>query len=364
MPATGRQRVTIQDVAKAAGVSTSSVSNYLNGRHNHLRADTLERIRQSIAALNYSPSHVARQLKTGHSPLIGLLMPSVVSPYHGELALALDEAAQRRGFRAVLGNGHRNPEREKAFIDELVSYGVRGIVVTSELRDPDVMQGYLRRGIAFVLFDLRSADLRIDGVDVATIDNVSATAMAVDHLVELGHRKIAYVTPPPFSASRIARMNGYVQALERHGLGKPMIISTDSGGAGEPGGDSRLAYFGQQAAAQLAQFSPRPTAVVAMNDIVAIGVVAGLHQMGLDVPADVSLVGIDDIQLAGLMVPTLSTMRPDYARMAEDAIAYLESRLAEPGLPARETVYAPTLIVRESSAAPRPAKARNVSKRQ
>ena len=354
MPGSRRQRVTIQDVAKAAEVSTSSVSNYLNGRLNHLRLETRERIRHSIAALDYSPSTVARQLKTGHTPMLGLLMPSVVSPYHGELALALDEAAQRCGFRPVLGNGHRDAGREKAFIDELVSYGVRGIIVTSELRNPLVMLEYVRRGVAFVLFDLRSSELKIDGVDVVTIDNALATSMAVDHLVALGHRAIAYVTPPPLSASRIARMHGYAGALERHGLGAPMIIQQDSDLAAEQGGDSKLAYFGQRVAAQLLQFERRPTAVVAMNNILAIGLVAGLHKLGLSVPGDMSLVGIDDIQLAGLMVPTLTTLRSDYTRMADNAIECLRSRLATPGMARRESVYAPELIVRESSAAPKP----------
>ena len=347
-----KQRVTIQDVAKAAGVSTSSVSNYLNHRHKHLHFDTLERIRKSIETLNYSPSTVARQLKTGHTPMLGLLMPSIVSPYHGELALALEEAAQRCGFRPVLGNGHRDAVREKAFIDELVSYGVRGIIVTTELRNPLVMLEYVRRGIAFVLFDLRTSELKMEGVDVATIDNALATSMAVDHLVSLGHRSIAYVTPTSLSASRIARMSGYAKAMERHGLGAPMIISKDSDSAVDQGGDSRLAYFGQRVAAQLLEFHPRPTAVIAMNDILAIGLVAGLHKLGLSVPGDMSLVGIDDIQLAGLMVPTLTTLRPDYVRMANNAIDCLQSRLADPGLPSRESIYAPELIVRESSAPP------------
>lgn len=351
MPRSRLQRVTIQDVARAAEVSTTSVSNYLNGRLNHLRDETIARIQQSIATLNYSPSTVARQLKTGHTPMLGLLMPSVANPYHAELALALDTAAQRCGFRPVLGNGHRDAEREQAFIDELVGYGVRGVIVTSELRNPRVMLNYVPRGIAFVLFDLRSSELKMPGADVVSIDNELATSMAVDHLVALGHRTIAYVTPTPLSASRLARLKGYQNALERQGLGIPVVISKDSDSAAGQG-DSELAYFGQRVAAQLVQHEPRPTAVIAMNDILAIGLIAGLHKLGLNVPADISVVGIDDIQLAGLMVPTLTTLRPDYVGMATNAIDCLQSRLADPGLPSRESIYAPELIVRESSAPP------------
>lgn len=343
-------------VAQAAGVSISSVSNYLNGRHNHLREETLQRIRASIETLKYSPSAVARQLKTGHTPMLGLLMPSVANPYHAELALALDTAAQKRGYRTVLGNGHRDAKREREFIEELVSYGIRGIIVTSDLRDPTVISDYVRRGIAFVLFDVRLSEMATVGVDMVSIDNGLTTTMAVDHLVALGHRDIAYVTTPVLSANRIARRAGYVQAVKAHGLGQPLVVGEQVDQAAFQG-DSGLAHFGQHVAAELFELPRRPTAAIALNDILAIGVFAGLHKLGLNVPTDCSLVGIDDIQLAGLMVPTLTTLRPDHAGMAEKAIALLQTRLKEPDLPNRESVFAPELIVRESSAPPSQGKA-------
>lgn len=342
------KRATIQEVANAAGVSVTSVSNYLNGRHNHLRAETQARIEESIKQLNYSPSSVARQLKTGHTPLLGVLMPSIVNPYHSELALAIDEAAQQRGFRPVLGNSHRDGKREKAFIEELVGYGVRGFIITTELSDLEVMRDCQKKGIAFVLFDLRASEMKIPGVDVVSIDNVMTTTMAVDHLVALGHRVIAYATPPRLSASRKARLSGYETAVARHGLA-PVVI----GGNRAPNADqsdSNMAYFGQSLAVDLLQQTPRPTAVICMNDILAIGILAGLHKQGLSVPKDMSLVGIDDIQLSGLIVPTMTSLRPDYQKLAETAIDCLQSRLAAPNSPGREFVFAPDLIARESSA--------------
>lgn len=338
-------------VAKDAGVSISSVSNYLNGRHRHLRGETSERIRHSIEALNYSPSGVARQLKTGHTPMLGLLMPSIANPYHAELALALDAAAQKHGYRTVLGNGHRDAEQERAFIEELVNYGIRCIIVTSELRDPALIRDYVRRGIVFVLFDLRSANMRHDGVDMVSIDNELTTSMAVDHLVALGHTRIAYATSPLLSANRLSRRDGYLRAIRRHGLSPPIVIGADVDQTVYRG-DSALAHFGQTIASQLLEQQPHPTAVIALNDILAIGVYAGLHKLGFSVPTDFSLVGIDDIQLAGLMVPTLTTLRPDYSGMAEKVISFLTSRQHNPELPNREAVFSPELIVRESSAPP------------
>ena len=283
--------------------------------------------------------------------MIGVLMPSVANPYHAELALAIDAAAARRGFRPVLGNGHRDAELERAFIEELVSDGVRGFIVTSELRSPVVMQDFVQRGTAFVLFDLRATELKVSGVDMVSIDNSLATSMAVDHLVSIGHRNIAYVTATPVSASRITRLNGYAAALERHGLGPPRVISENTDPAADRS-DSGLAAFGQRVASQLLQMTPQPTAVIAMNDILAVGLSAGLHRLGVKVPEEISLVGIDDIQFAALMTPTLTTLRPDYVGMAERAIENLQSRLTDRSLPSRESVYAPELIARESSAPP------------
>ena len=345
------RRATIQDVAKDAGVSASSISNYQNGRLNHLRPETVARIEASIRKLNYSPSGIARQLKTGHTPILGLLTPSIVNPYHAELAQALEVAAQSQGFRPILGNGFRDEELEKGFIDELISYGVKGFIVTSELRNPKIMVDYVRRGIAFVLFDLRAAELKMEGVDVVSIDNSQATSMAVDHLAALGHRSIAYVTSKPFSANRVARMSGYVDAMRRHNLAEPVVIDKEGAIAANQL-DSKLAVYGQHIAGEVFKIPERPTALITMNDILAIGMFAGLNKLGLNVPKDISLVGIDDIHFASLIAPSLTTIRPDYERMADRAIECLKSRLADNSLPGRESIYAPELVVRESSAPP------------
>ncbi|MDR1934258.1 MAG: LacI family transcriptional regulator, partial [Candidatus Accumulibacter sp.] len=327
MPESKMQRVTIQHVAKAAGVSVSSVSHYQNGRRHHLRPETIERIKKSIEELGYSPSRIARQLKSGQTPMVGLLIPSIDNPYHAELALVLDCEAQKAGFRPVLGNGQRDAVREKAFIDELIEYGMRGFISTSELRDTTAMGEYVRRGIAFVLFDLRLSDIGFDGVDVVSIDNCRATSMAVDHLAALGHRRIAYVTATPLSANRAARLDGYTMALERNGLGAPIVISIKDDGNSEAG-DSGLAGFGEKAAEKLLRSYPEVTAAIGINSIVTLGLCAGLQQLGVEVPRDISLIGIDNIKFSSMMVPSITTLGADYSAMAAQAIDYLRTRLA------------------------------------
>lgn len=339
---------TIQDVAKAAGVSPSSVSNFLNGRHDQMRPETQERIRQSIASLAYSPSAVARQLKTGHTPMLGLLVPSVANAYHGELAEALDSAAQSLGFRLILGNGHSDGEREQGFIEELVGYGVRGIVVACEQKRPERMRDLVRQGAAFVIFDERAREPGMPGVDVVNINNAEATAIAVEHLAALGHRRIAYVGPRPQTASRQARLRGYNSALARLGLEAPLVIGEDAESLATLA-DAEPARLARHAAGIIAASRPMPTAVLALNDTLAIGLLTCLREMGLDVPADISVVGVDDIQFARLSAPPLSTLRPPYARMADAAIRCLQSRLEDPSLPGRVQIFSPELIVRASS---------------
>jgi DNA-binding LacI/PurR family transcriptional regulator len=342
------QRVTIQHVAKAAGVSVSSISHYQNGRRHHLRPETIERIKKAIEELGYAPSRVARQLKSGQTPMVGLLVPSIDNPYHAELALALDYEAQKVGFRLVLGNGQRDAAREKAFIDELVEYGVRGFISTSELRNTAAMGEYIRRGIAFVLFDLHLSDIRFDGVDVVSIDNAQATSMAVDHLVALGHRHIAYVTATPLSANRAARLDGYTKALKRNGLGAPIVISIKDDKNNEIG-DSGLATFGEKAAQKLVNSYPEATAAIGINSIVTLGLCAGLQQLGIDVPKDISLIGIDNIRFSSMLAPTITCLAADYGAMVSQAVDYLQTRLADPGIHSRETIYVPELIVRQST---------------
>jgi DNA-binding LacI/PurR family transcriptional regulator len=342
------RRVTIQDVARAAGVSVSSVSHYQNGRHQHLRPETIERIRKCIADLGYSPSRAARQLQSGQTTMVGILVPSIDNPYHADLALALDQEAQKAGFRPVLGNGQRDAAREKVFIDELVEYGVRGFVSTSELRDAKAMGEYVKQGIAFVLFDLRLADIGgLGGIDVVSIDNALVTSKAVDYLVALGHRQVAFVTTTPPSANRMARLGGYVKALERNGLCAPIVISVKDENTDI--GDSGLASFGERVAEKLIAY-PDVTAAIGINSIVTLGLCAGLQRLGIEVPRDISLIGVDNIKFSSMMAPGITSLGADYGAMAAQAVDYLRTRLASPATPGREAIYVPELIVRQSTA--------------
>ena len=344
--------VTIQDVARAAGVSAASVSNLLNGRVDRMRHQTRARIEAVIASLGYKPNAAARQLKTGHVPMLGLLVPTVANPFFGELAVAVERAAQAQGYHLLLCNTLRDLAREREFAEELVAYGVRGLLTASALTDPAEILSLTRRGVSLVAFDVQRMDIVIDGIDVVTMDNRKATALAVDHLAKLGHSRIAYVTAPSGTISRAARLRGYKEALGRHGLGDGIVVIENTPQGEAAYGDTELAELGRRAAHRLVAEPRVPTAVIAVNDMCALGLISGLRETGRSVPDDMSVVGIDDIHLASLLAPKLTTIRQPLSAMADAAVGRLTARLADPASPAGEHVFEPELVIRDSTRPP------------
>lgn len=345
------RETTIQDVARAARVSASSISNYLNGRHDQMRADTRERIREVIEALDYKPNSAARQLKTGHAPMLGLLVPTIANQFFGELAAEIEMAAQKYGFRTLLCNTLREKEREREFAAELVSYGIRGLILGSAIRDREGVLGLIQRGVSVVAFDVMSADMGIDGLDVVTIDNSQATRMAVQYLADLGHRNIAYVTAPLGTIGRDARLRGFEQGLASRDLTDQGVVIVENAPKSRPAyGDTDLVQLGRQAAMRLCAQKERPTAIIAMNDLIATGIAMGLREAGVSIPDEMSLVGIDDVAIAKMMMPALTTIRQPFPDMAEAAVVALCARISNQNLPVSETVFTPELIVRGSTA--------------
>ena len=347
--------LTIQDVARAAGVSSTSISNYLNGRLGEMRLETRQRIATAIKDLGFTPNSAARQLKTGNAPILGLLVPSVVNPYFGELAAAVDAAAEKKGYRVVLCNTQREPERELAFVRELAAYGVRGILATTMLQNKEAMSRLIKQGVAFVFLEPLGANPGVDCVDVVSTNNVLALEKAVDFLVGLGHTSIAYATATLLTPHRIERVQGFRNAVGRHRLTNcPVVTDEDIPEYSATRRDADLAQFGHLAAAHIMNLRPaasRPTAVIAMNDLVALAMMFAFLERGMRIPDDVSIVGIDDIQLSGFTFPTLTTVRQPFAQIAESAIDRICARLADPTRPGAIVALDPTLIVRASSAA-------------
>ena len=337
---------TIDDVARHAGVSISTVSNVLNGRESRMRTETLARVQQAIAELGFRPNQSARRLKTGHMPMIGLLVPSIANPFFGSLVRWVEEAAIARGYGVLLCNTQRSADRELEYAQAFMAQGVKCVILGSSLQAQQHLAPLIEGGLAAVSFD-RTAQHAPLPMDYVSLDNHRAGAMAAEHLLALGHRKLVYVSAPVRSVSRVARLDGAREACARAGVKLETHVSDVTVAQAE----MEMAEIGRAAAHALKKQRGKATGFVAMNDMVAIGLMAGLRDAGRQVPDDVSVVGIDDLFLGQYISPTLSTVRQPMQAMATAAVERVLARLKAIDEPPHELVFMPELVVRESTAA-------------
>lgn len=342
-------KATIGDVAKLAKVSISTVSNVLNGRAARMRPETQERILNAIKELGYSPNQAARQLKTGHSPFLGLIVPSVANPYFGVFARLVEDAALEKGYQVLLCNSDRDPTREKKYAEALWGYGVKGLILGSSLEKFDYLEDLLRKGMQAVAFDRLSQDSDAIAIDSVGVDNVQTTRLLTKHLLSLGHTRIAFASGPISTVSRLNRLKGYRMSLEEANIELAPELVWEASTANY--GDAATVDLGRQAAHDLLSRATPPTAILCINDMYAFGVYAGARDLGLSIPDDLSVTGIDDIELAEVVEPPLTTVRQpirDIARMAvERLVGRLRGDVDE--TPIHQTM-SPKLIVRASTA--------------
>lgn len=342
------ERVTIQDVAKAAGVSNSSVSNFMNGNLHRLGADARSRIGDAIAALNFHPNQAARQLKTGKTRGIALVVPSIVNPFNGHLVFSIEQAAVKAGYGVHLCNTMRNTKLEKDFLDSLIGIGVTSLIT--------IAPGNSRSGfystwpeLSVVAVDANRADLKLAKVDTVNMDHEAAVALAAEHLYNLGHRQIAYVTDPLITHSRASRLSGFRKAMKEYGLSDEGVVLLEQGGDVPDIADAEMVDVGRHAAAEVLALNPKPTAVIAFNDMIALGLLASFRASGVSVPKDISLVGVDDVWVSQLSYPALTTVRQPIEAMARVAVDRMIAPTSETG-PGSDTLFLPELIVRETCA--------------
>jgi DNA-binding LacI/PurR family transcriptional regulator len=335
---------TIQDVARHAAVSVSTVSNVLNGRADRMRPETLARVESAIAALRFRPSTLARRLKTGQTPLLGLLVPSMANPMYGYIAREIETCAQERfGYRLVIGSTYRDRAKESAFFDDLLAHGVRRVIVISSLADERHFESAVERGMVVVSYDRGATPGQRSRVDHVMPDNFAAARLATNHLIEKGHRRLAFATVAGMTMSRSAKIAGFQAAAAAAGLERPL----------NEYGDSVIAEVGRATALQLARLRTPPTGIVALNDLMALGLMAGLRDAGRRVPDDVSVVGIDGLFLAALSHPMLTTVQLPVREMAQAMVERALRPDVDCAASEHEIVFTPTLLVeRESVAAP------------
>ncbi|MEQ7128979.1 LacI family DNA-binding transcriptional regulator [Actinopolymorpha sp. B11F2] len=346
--ASGGASVTIRDVASAAKVSPSTVSNLLNGRDARMHPRTRERVARAINELGYRPSRVARQLRTGRAQVIGLVVPSVANPFWGSFARTVEAEALRDQHQVLLCNSERDPAREHGYIEELWAGGVRSVILGTSLPSLDHLRPFTERGLRLVAFDRERQAGDPPGLVSVSVDNHRGGYLATQHLLDLGHRRIGFISGAIATVSRGRRLAGYRAALAdaRVRYRRQLVWSNPGKGFG----DGESAELGRQGLTALLRLAEPPTAVVTINDMYAIGACAAARDAGLAVPGrgrGISIVGFDDITIAELYNPPLSTIRQPLADMARFA---LDAIRTQAGDGPESTVMAPQLVARASTA--------------
>ena len=309
--------------------------------------EILRRVQEAIAELGYQPNQAARLLKTGHTPLIGLLVPSISNPIYGSLAREVEVVAQEEyGYRILVGNTYRDPQKEMSFLGDLLSHGIRGVIIVS----PSLEQGHfkesIRRGLVAVSYDRRSLpDTKLE-VDYVSMDNAEAARIAVNYLIENGHRRLAFVTASGKTVSRMDKIESFLVETKKANLSETSEVI--EGKASTVYGDAEMAQVGRTLATQIASRTNRPTGIVAMNDMLAIGLILGFQSAGLRVPQDVSVVGFDDMFLSGFIEPGITTVRLPLQEMAKTMVSRIVFRLGNPQARTEEFSFAPQLVIRGS----------------
>ncbi|WP_326685994.1 MULTISPECIES: LacI family DNA-binding transcriptional regulator [unclassified Streptomyces] len=330
--------VGIKEVARAAGVSVGTVSNVIN-RPGMVAEETRLRVQSAIARLGYVRSEAARHLRAGHSRIIALLVLDMANPFFVDVASGAERAARAAGLGVMLCNSAQSPAEEAEYLALFAEQRVRGVLVTPTDTTGRNLAAFQRHGIPFVSVDrvVPSAE----GCSVS-VDDIEGAGLAVRHLLESGHRDLAYVSGPMQLSQCRDRHTGALRMLRETGV---------DAGLRHIEGERMDVAAGRDAGARLLGMSPRPTAVFCANDLMALGVLQALYGAGVSVPEEVALVGYDDIEFAAAAAVPLTSVRQPAYRMGRAAADLL---IDETGQDAarhehRRIVLQPELVVRASS---------------
>lgn len=328
---------TMRDVAELAGVSIQTVSCVVNNT-GAISAETRERVWKAIAQLGYRRDPIARSMRTGQTGLIGLLVLNITNPVLSLIASAVEAAALAAGSRVVLYNVGEDLRRQQEYLGASADGLIDGLILVNAIDHEKTLAFLEKENVAAVLIDCL-ANTRIPSV---AVDNVRAAYLATEYAIQKGHRRIAHLAASSTLLIARQRQQGYVQALADYGLSYQKIVISH--------GEQWNYQAGYEAMQELLHSEPVPTAVFAASDEMAIGAYRALAEAGLSVPADMSVIGFDDIDVAAFVVPALTTIRQPYVEIASQAVSLLFKRIAGELPEATPITLPPELIVRQSVA--------------
>lgn len=289
-------RPTSKDVARLAGVSRTTVSMILNNTPEaRISESTRERVLQAVAQLKYSPNHVARGLKTSRTHTLALVIPSITNPFYAHVAQGVEDIAHAHGYTVFLCNAYRDSDREEKYVRALLQRQVDGVILVGAPSGLRVAEELVAEGVVVVTLDREVIHPEIERV---LVDHFRGGWIAADLLHRLGHREVAFISGPIHNTARRDRLDGFRAAFTEHGLSFPFEHLLTGPAEASARQDDYELRNGYRLAKEVLVRMPEITAIACVNDMSAIGVLQALHEAGQRVPADVSVIGYDDIPLA------------------------------------------------------------------
>ncbi|MBM4431963.1 MAG: LacI family transcriptional regulator [Chloroflexi bacterium] len=333
---------TMKDVAKAAGVSVTTVSHVINETR-FVSEELRSRVNRVMEELNYHPNTLARSLRLGITHTIALIVPDNSNPFFAEVSRVAEMVGFENDFSVILCNSDKNVDREAAYLEMLTAKQVDGIIFIAAGSSQEHLESIAAQGIPVVVAD-REVPQTL--ADVVLVNHEQGGYDATRYLLSLGHRRVACIAGPARLTPSSQRVQGYRRALAEAGIAidEELVVSCTESYVG-----------GEIAMAHLLRLDRPPTAVFTYNDVTAIGALRAARNVGVDVPGDLSIVGFDDIALASATVPALTTVAQPIADLATIATELLIERIRNvaAGRPGRRVVLDTKLVVRESCAPPR-----------
>ncbi len=330
------KRITMHDVSQEAGVSLMTVSRVINGKDD-VSFDTRNRVLQVIEKLNYRPSSIARGLATQRTGTLGVVVPDISNPFFASLVRSAEDEAYAKNYSVFLGNTNEEQDREIAVLQLLEDNQVDGLILCSSRLDDEIISASLEHFASVVLVFRENIG---PNVGIVTLDDVLGAQLAIEHLIRSGHRNIGLLSGPVRSLSTKGRYEGYQKTLKAANIPIKQEWIRNCHPTIEAG---------QAKASELLKNNPEITALFCHNDLIAVGAMQACLQLGLTVPKDIAIIGYDDIKLAALVTPSLTTIHSPIAEIGARAIQMLLEQMSDTSLKPTQTHFQPNLIVRESA---------------
>jgi LacI family transcriptional regulator len=337
-------RRTIREVARRAQVSTSTVSRTINSP-SLVDAETAQRVRKAIEELKYYPNSQARSLVSGRSRIVGMIVSDITNPFFPELVKSFEDVAALHGYDILVSSTNYDSARMADCVRRMLERKVDGVAIMTSEMDTHLIEQLAQGKVPMVFLDTGPQGEHISNI---VVDYAMGVNEAIEHLVALGHRRIGFISGPLGLKSSQVRRSAFLRALERYGIREDEALVQEG---------NHKVDGGLQAMARMLEQAQAPTAVMASNDLTAVGMLSALRRAGLDVPRDISVVGFDDIWLARFTEPPLTTVRLSQNEIAEKAFRALLAHLGEsPGGAKPDCNMETHLVIRQTTCQADPAR--------